>query len=458
MSRFNNRQTSKTTNKAGGDAYSKNPEEELAFAVLSTFLEDKFYESGDSRIERIITLIDKVDPSFVANLAIIARNEYHLRSINHLLIAELSKRDNTFIRETTIESIIRPDDITEIIAYLDGKLSNQLKRGLRRSLFKFDRYQLAKYRGKNKMVSLVDAFNLLHPNPKFADKEQKRAWKDLIEGNLKMIDTYETGIDKLPDLIKEGKIGYMALLRNLNNLTKYDADQVTIDKACEILSDPHRVRKSRQLPFRFYTAYANVLGSVQLTDAIIDAFELSIENMPKFEGKTFLGIDGSGSMEGRPMELASVIAASLIKSNDIDVVIYDTSLQDFTYSSRSMALDLARSINGRANGGGTNTGLVFEAAFNSGSDYDRIIIISDNESWDSRYGFDNVSEAYSLYRKNAKKDPYVYAIDVAGYGTHDVSSEKVFHFTGWSDRIFDFIDLAEQKNTLVKYIKNYERT
>lgn len=47
MSRFNTRSSGiKTTNLAGGKAYSMNPEMELIHAVLTTFLDEKYYESA----------------------------------------------------------------------------------------------------------------------------------------------------------------------------------------------------------------------------------------------------------------------------------------------------------------------------------------------------------------------------------------------------------------------------
>ena len=91
MSKFNAKVTNKTTNLAGGRAFSMDSETELVHAVLNTFLEDKFYESGDARLERIKELVKKCNPQFVANLAIIARKEFHLRSVTTMLLGELAK-------------------------------------------------------------------------------------------------------------------------------------------------------------------------------------------------------------------------------------------------------------------------------------------------------------------------------------------------------------------------------
>ena len=55
-------------------------ESQLRRSVLACFLwEREFYESGETIAERIISLADKCDPMFVANLAIEARTSYKLR-------------------------------------------------------------------------------------------------------------------------------------------------------------------------------------------------------------------------------------------------------------------------------------------------------------------------------------------------------------------------------------------
>jgi len=194
MSHFNTKKpTTKTVNLAGGAAFSMNPEMELVHAVLTTFLEDKYYEKGEDRVARIKSLIAKNDPVFVAQLAVVARNEFNLRSVSHLLIGELARihRGDSLVMKAMIACAVRPDDLTEIVAYVGKPFPKQVKRGIRNALLKFDRYSLAKYKGEGNKVSLVDLFNIAHPRVEYANEEQKQAWKDLIEGNLKSFDTWE---------------------------------------------------------------------------------------------------------------------------------------------------------------------------------------------------------------------------------------------------------------------------
>lgn len=466
MSRFNTKESSdaKTTNLAGGVAYKMGTEEELVHAVLSTFLEDKAYETGDARLTRIKSLVKGVDPIFVAKLAIVARHEFLLRTVSHVLVGELAKihKGDSLVMNTIVEIAMRPDDLTEILAYVGNPIPKSVRRGFRHGITKFNRYQLAKYKGEGKKVSLVDAFNLCHPDPKHANDEQKKAWADLIKGNLASFNTWEKEIsdadnkDKKKawsDLVRENKLGYMALLRNLNNLIKNDVDKDVIEIAANKLKDPDEVRKSKQLPFRFVTAYDNVTGNTKLLDAVSFAMDTAVENVPEFSGSTLIAVDSSGSMSGDPIKKAAIFAAALFKANsDADVILYDTKVAKLNASARLPVIDVAKFIEKSAMGGGTDTSLVFRTAEKK---YDRVFILSDNESWvDSGYRV-GTSAAYNEYKTRVGANPYVYAIDIAGYGTKDIKGGKVFHLTGWSSRLFDFVKYAEKGQSLVEYIKTY---
>lgn len=469
MTRFNTKNPStKTVNKAGGYAFKMSPQMELVHAVLTTFLEDKYYESGSDRKDRIVHLIGLNKPQFVANLAIVARKEFHLRSVTTLLLGELAKtaRGSSLVWETIVAATERVDDLTELTAYLGKPLPKQAKRGIRNAILKFDRYALAKYKGEGKGVSLVDLFNLVHPKAQHASEEQKQAWKDLMEGNLKSFDTWEVELAgakndderkvALERLLAENKMGYMALLRNLNNIIKYGVNAPGIERAIQKLTNPEEVAKSKQLPFRYYTAYQNVSGNRQFSNAIAMAMDLAVKNTPVLTGRTLIAIDESGSMSGDPIQKAAIFGATLMKANpDADVIMFNDRAREFTSGSIAPVIDLAEKIIKSHSGGGTNTSSAFQWAAKKGV-YDRIIVISDNESWqDSRWSGTGTNAALYAYNKVTGADPFVYAIDIQGYGTKDIEGGKVFHLTGWSDRLLDFIGRVEQGETLVKYIEGY---
>lgn len=462
MSHFNAKVSNETVNFAGGRAFNMGAEQELAHAVLSSFLDNKFYESGSDRLARLIALCKKVSPEYLSALAYFARKECHMRTTPVVLLGELAKnhKGNSLVWKSIERTIERVDDMTELAAYFEGKLPSQVKRGLRRAVLKFNRYALSKYKGSDKAVKLVDLFNLVHPNPKFATNEQKQAWKDLLMGKLSSYDeTWEAVIsaskDKQHDwekLVFEDKLGYMAMLRNLNNLIKNDVSKETIDLVAKRLVDPEKVRKSKQLPFRFATAYNTVDGNVKLKDAISEACDIALDNIDMLPGKTLIALDCSGSMSSgvdSSFGKGSLFAAALFKkSEEVEFIMYSTQLYKANFSRRTPLLDVVNGLT--ANGGGTQTSLVFDYCVLEHKVFDRIIIISDNQSW-----IDDTQGNKNIYMKMAPES-HIFCIDIEGYGTKDITGQNTHYISGWSDNVLQFIKFTEQGKTLVDVIKNYE--
>ena len=149
MSRFNTAtQSTKTTNLAGGKAYSQTPELELISILLTSFANDTFYKSANETFETMKTLISKCDKKFVAQAAIYARTKFGMRSITHVVASELAKHigGEKWAKEFYEQVVYRPDDMSEIVSYhvsKNGKLSNSMKKGLAKAFDKFDKYALA---------------------------------------------------------------------------------------------------------------------------------------------------------------------------------------------------------------------------------------------------------------------------------------------------------------------------
>lgn len=179
MAKFNKQKTvnsQKTINVAGGVAYKESSKLELVSVLLTSFAQNKFYEREEKTNQRLVDLIEKNHPEFVAKSAIYARNEFGMRSITHITAAELAKfvSSQPWAKSFYNKIIHRPDDMTEILAYYmnkkGNKITNSMKKGFGEAFTKFDAYQLGKYRGEDKDFKLVDLANLVHPIPVQGDK------------------------------------------------------------------------------------------------------------------------------------------------------------------------------------------------------------------------------------------------------------------------------------------------
>lgn len=346
MSKFNETKEKRvptTVNEMGEKAYKLEAKEELIATCLTTFLQSSYYESENEVVNRVKKAAKEVDTEFVAKLALYLRNDANMRSVSHLLAGELASRlsGKEFASRFYKKVCIRPDDMSEILAYYfskgNKKIANAMKRGFRAKLESMDPYLIDKYKMNTKNISLIDLVNLTHPKPTKANFE---AFKRLIKGesldglySTKIMEKAlskagQTAKDNDTDLVEakaaaitevlEGDAPIMNVLRNLRNIIETAPDQV--DVAIEHLTNKNKVLKSRLLPFRFATAYEEIeklnhktvskpsvsfesdsKGGNNVTKvlkALETALEYSVENIPALEGKTAILIDHSGSVRG----------------------------------------------------------------------------------------------------------------------------------------------------------------
>ena len=307
MAKFNLKPTDRTVNRQGFPAYRMEDREKLVTAALTTmFGEPKFYGSTDSDIVVLAARIAREDPAFLARLACYARNEENLRSVSHVLACVVAREAREYTRPVIRKVVVRPDDITEIMAcYLQmyGKpFPNALKREVAQVLQRFNEYSLAKYNGGKRSLYFRDVLRITHPVPK--DAETAALFRKVLDDSLETPYTWETELsargntkEVWEELIASGRVGYMALLRNLRNIVQSGA---YVTPVLALLSDPKRVKESRQLPFRFFSAFRMLekegLMTPEIHRALEQALTLSVENMETIPGRTLIAVDVSGSM------------------------------------------------------------------------------------------------------------------------------------------------------------------
>lgn len=319
---------------------------------------------------------------------------------------------------------------------------------------------------KRKEVKLVDIVNLVHPIPTQRNKE---ALNTLVNDSLKNTKTWEAMLsqagqqasneeelgqlksDAWVELISTKKIGYFALLRNLRNIIN-QAPQA-VDAACNLLTDESMIVKSKVLPFRFATAYEEIskLGSStevrKVLVAINKALDISACNVPKFEGETLVVLDVSGSMSGRPSEIASLFGAMLAKANACDVMTFASSASYKQYNPMDSIMTIRNSF--RFSGGGTNLRDVFVKANKA---YENIVILSDMQSF---IGYDTPLTQLNSYKSKFNCNPHIFSFDLAGLGTLQIPQNQVYCLAGFSDKVFQIMSILKQdRKALINQINS----
>lgn len=405
-------------------------EQALRRSVLSCLLwEREAYEGGEDIAKRIVRLAADVPAAMVAALADEARNKFHLRHVPLLLLCDLIRRGGNGVADAVAQAIQRPDEMTELLAiyWKDGKrpLSKQLKLGLARAFAKFNEYSLAKY-DRDGPIRLRDVLFLCHAKPE--GEEQAALFKRVADRQLVTPDTWEValsgGADKAETftrLLVEGKLGYLALLRNLRNMTQAGVDPSLIGAAIVARKGADRV-----LPFR-YVAAARACPQMEpfLDQALCEA----IDGGMVLPGRTLVLVDVSGSMDAAlsaKSDLRRIDAAAALAS------IVGGSVRVFTFSHQVVEVPPRRGMAGvdavirSQPHGGTYLGQAVSVI--NTVPHDRLIVITDEQSAD-RVPDPVAKHAYMINVASAKNG--------VGYG-------RWTHIDGFSEAVLRFISEAER--------------
>ena len=421
----------------GAKAKHISEEQQLRRSVMSCLLwESEFYEDGETIAKRIQALIPKVEPFKVARIAIEAREQMKLRHVPLLIVREMARiKTHKHLVAGMLERIIqRADELSEFVAlYFKDKrepLSAQVKKGLAGAFPKFSAYALAKY-NRDTAVKLRDVLFLCHAKPK--DAEQAETWKKLIDGTLEPPDTWEVSLSATKGegkkeawerLLREEKLGALALLRNLRNIQTEKVEPQLIREAL------NKMRIERVLPFRFIAA---ARYAPDHEDILEQAMFKCLGGHEKLSGTTALMIDVSGSMEhtlSAKSDLRRIDAANglamLLREICEQVRVYTFSDKLVGVPSRR-GFALADVILGSQEMNGTYLGKALATLHDEQPDYDRIIIITDEQSHD------------------VVGDPKGkgYVINVAS-NQNGVGYYSWLHIDGWSEAVVDYIQEYER--------------
>jgi hypothetical protein len=92
--------------------------------------------------------------------------------------------------------------------------------------------------------------------------------------------------------------------------------------------------------------------------------------------------------------------------------------------------------------------------------YDRIIIFSDMQTWMESYDMGRRTGHIALlaeYEKQFDVKPYVYSVDLTGYGSTNWEKGRIVQVAGLNEKIFDLIGMVEQdREALIHEIERVE--
>lgn len=477
LSKFNttnnySKPNTKTHEKA--DAFQRDPVQAWFNILFSSFLENQYYESSSKQMSRFLDLTDKVADKygypFVAKAAIFVRNELGMRSISQLTAAWLNGKSFQEKRNFYKGFMHRPDDVSEIFAaidYLNGKRSHALVRGCADYLSSLGAYQLTKYKMIGHKYNMYDLINLTHATSRtICDfKHDMLESPDTWENKISNADSKENRDTEWIRLVEEGKLGYMALIRNLNNIMNIRSinRKWILDYLVPQIVNEDKIRKSLIFPYRIYNVYKNLnIHNSDIDYALSLAFSKATSNVPKFEGQSAVILDVSGSMEHQISyksamtlkEVGACFAATLIlNGSNVDFIKFGTYAKRKEFSAIE---DVFKLIEKMVHNEGLGYGTEIDSAMKiMRDDYDRIFLISDMQIFGGNH--------YLFYRSNNPTREWnrkygkimTYSFDLANYDNQlEPPSNNFMFLTSLSDIVFKYINLMEGSESIINIINS----
>lgn len=428
----------------GARALVRDPKSELFLLAITNMVgEATFYEGADARDQRFVELIHQVtreDPEWMRRFVPWLRNVALMRSAAVVAAAEYVAAGGPHGRAVIASAVARADEPAEILGYWTQfhgrKIPQPVKRGVADAVRRqYSEYAALKYDGLSRAWRMGDVIEMTHPKPR--DDKQSAVFRYLLDRRhhpetLEVPESLDTvrrrfeleGVDKEArrellrtrgaDLLTEAgatwewlsgwlpggmdaeaweavipAMGYMALLRNLRNFDDAGISDGRTRYVRDVLADPERVAKSRQFPYRFWSAYKNV-PSLKWAATLEKALELSVGNIPELPGRTLVLTDTSGSMQMpvsgrskvRHFEIAALFAAALAaQSDEVDLISFATDSEMIRFRKRQSVLRTIERVEARigAVGHGTRLGLAVHRWYNG---HDRVVVFSDMQTAD----------------------------------------------------------------------------
>jgi len=341
---------------------------------------------------------------------------------------------------------------------------------------------------------------------KIFEKEMTKAGKTAKETGKDVKETKKEAITNVIENVQG--MPMMNLVRNLRNILTLAPNKV--DEAVSQLTNKRKVLKSKLLPFRFASAYTEIekVGvskynkskivfegdtipnmdelKTKILKGLETALEYSVENIPMLEGNTAVLIDHSGSVRGDGGGSSKVSAFSKTTTAMIgnlfgSMLAYSQkNVYVGLFGDRLILVPMDRTKGllehnrdsfkmGRNCGGATENGLYYflRDVIKNKTKVDNLVIFSDmvighggEGRWDysSRAGLGTFQSLFKKFKLINPKCNTV-SVNIRATGGKSVFNRalNVTQIAGWSERIFDIIEINSKGYTkLIKEIETIE--
>ncbi len=477
-----------TWNRAGGRAYELEYREALAQLAMTGTLADAFYADADAQLEDVLTAAALVEPEFVAKTAVYARRRGHMKDTPALLMAALASLSPDHVARAFPKVIDNGRMLRSFVQILRSGATGRKSLGSRpkklvQTWLNQASDELLLRASVGQAPSLADVIRMAHPKPVTKEREAFFAW--LIGKPCDVALLPQTVQDYLAfrDCPKGARVpdvpfqmltalpltqrhwarvaergGWQMLRMNLNTFLRHKVFEyrATRRMVARRLTDRDAIARARVFPYQLMAAWMNVDRTMpqEIKDALADAMEIALENVPEIAGRVVVCPDVSGSMtwpvtgdrRGSAarvtyLDVAALFAAAMLRRNpSARVMPFDTRVHEVEISPRDRVVHTAAALSSFC-GGGTACSAPLVKLNAERAPADLVILISDNQSWIDNHGrgATRVMEQFNKLKRRCPNAKLV-CLDIAPYAdTPAHNRDDVLNIGGFSDAVFDLI-------------------
>jgi 60 kDa SS-A/Ro ribonucleoprotein len=172
-----------TTNMAGGAAYALRPEYALAQFASTGCLNRTFYASAEDQLDMVIQLARHADPTFVAKVAVHARESGAMKDMPALLCAVLASTDGPVLEKVFDRVIDSGKMLRTFVQVIRSGATGRKSMGSRpkrlvRQWFEKRSDEQVFFASVGNDPSLADVIKMVHPKP--ANESRRALYAYLI--------------------------------------------------------------------------------------------------------------------------------------------------------------------------------------------------------------------------------------------------------------------------------------
>lgn len=474
-------------------AYAFSPRHQLAQLAATGCLSTTFYANAQDQLDHVKALLAQVDASFVARTAVYARQAGFMKDMPALLAASLAVQDVALLKTVFGRVIDNGKMLRNFVQILRSgalgrrSLGSRPKKLVQDWLCQATEQQLLQASIGNE-PSLADVVKMVHPKPAEAWRAAWFAWligkPYVLEALPPVTQAFElfkraqsqglvaevpdvpfqmlTALPLVPaqwaDIARKGS--WQMVRQNLNTFARHGVFQIDgmAGQVAAKLRDAKAVAKARVMPYQLMSAYkaASQDGVPhEVCEALQDAMELALANVPDLQGRVVVCPDVSGSMQSivtgqrgsasssvRCIDVAALVAAAVLRKNrQARVMPFEQRVVKVNLNPRDSVMSNAQAL-ASIGGGGTNCSAPLAVLNQERAEVDVVIIVSDNESWIDarRHGATQTMLEWDLIKRRNPNARLV-CIDIQPYATTQaLDRADILNVGGFSDAVFKMVN------------------